>query len=573
MTVKKQGWEQGVEMVSIWHDATVAFAVGFPPLLQSLLFWIFASLVVHVCQRLVEHTAFSVDPSSRRISASQAALCIGCIVWALDVVGLFMYAELAHHVLELVPALSGLLIMAVSARLTIPTLSTSASKARIVVAGVWLAAGMLTGHFAITWGHVQSFSQVNVLAIMASMATAVALAACTAIRHRSAKLSMLTPRYRAQTWEDKVLCGAAILVLHWMLVNTFALHLGDPSKESDGIALLVTVLAFAIAVALEQMSNMRSDAGRQQLLRRGLSMMRSSATAQNAQRDMQLSLIADHLHRLLHPENLALHFQPIVDFQQRGVQFEALLRMTDTTLGAINPETFLLVCELQGKTPEVDRMILRNALDSAKAWQAQGLNDTTISVNVAPITLLDDRFAPWLREELTLRGLPPRTLKLEMTEHAIIALGTEMVAAIHTLSAMGVVVWMDDFGAGYSSLGMLADLPIAGIKCDRLFVRKLPQDSRRQMLLRHISALAGEFGLSVVVEGVETVEELQTLAAIGLHCIQGYVFSKPIPAAHVPDWHHTHMQPQRAALQALLRPAGSTPFSALPPAIAPAPGH
>ena len=115
MTVKKQGWEQGVEMVSIWHDATVAFAVGFPPLLQSLLFWIFASLVVHVCQRLVEHTAFSVDPSSRRISASQAALCIGCIVWALDVVGLFMYAELAHHVLELVPALSGLLIMAVSA--------------------------------------------------------------------------------------------------------------------------------------------------------------------------------------------------------------------------------------------------------------------------------------------------------------------------------------------------------------------------------------------------------------------------------------------------------------------------
>lgn len=156
-----------------------------------------------------------------------------------------------------------------------------------------------------------------------------------------------------------------------MLVNTFALHLGDPSGESDGIALLVTVLVFAIAVALEQMSNMRSDAGRQQLLRRGLSMMRSSATAQNAQRDMQLSLIADHLHRLLHPENLALHFQPIVDFQQRGVQFEALLRMTDTTLGAINPETFLLVCELQGKTPEVDRMILRNALDSAKAWQAQ----------------------------------------------------------------------------------------------------------------------------------------------------------------------------------------------------------
>ena len=459
-----------------------------------------------------------------------------------------------------------------SARFTIPTLSTSTSKARILRAGVWLACGMLAAHFTITWGHVQSFSQVNGLAIALSIATAVGIAAYTSIRHRSAKLSVLTPHYRAQTWEDKVLCDASILMLHWMLVNTFALNLGDPRGESDGIALLVIVLVFAIAVAVEQLSNMRWDAGRQQLLRRGLSMMRSSATVQNAQRDMQLSLIADHLHGLLRPENLALHFQPIVDFHQRGVQFEALLRMTDKTLGPINPETFLLVCELQGKTVEVDRMILRNALDSVKAWQSRGLTDITISVNVAPITLLDDRFAHWLREELTQRALPPRTLKLEMTEHAIIALGAEMVAAIHDLSTMGVAVLMDDFGAGYSSLGMLADLPIAGIKCDRLFVRQLPQDSRRQVLLRHISALAGEFGLSVGVEGVETVEELQTLAAIGLHCIQGYVFSKPIPAVNVPDWYHTHMQPQRAALQALLRPAGSTPFSALPPAIAPAPG-
>lgn len=568
-------------MVSIWHDATLAFAVGFPPPLQSLLFWIFASLVVHVCQRLVEHTAFSVDPSSRRISASQAALCIGCIVWSLDVVGLFMYAELSHHVLELVPALSGLLIMAVSARLTIPTLSTSDSKARIVVAGVWLAAGMLAGHFAITWSHVQSFSHLNGLAILMSMAMAVGIAAFTSIRHRSAKLSVLTPHYRAQAWKEKLLCGAAILVLHWMLVNTFALHLGDPGGGSDGMALLVIVLAFAVAVAVEQMSNMRSDAGRQQLLRRGLSMMRSSGIAPNAQRDMQLSLIADHLHRLLHPEKLALHFQPIADFQRRGVQFEALLRIDDKTLGAINPETFLLVCELQGKTALVDRMILCNALDSAKAWQAQGLANAAISVNVAPITLLDDGFAPWLQQELALRSLPPHTLKLEMTEHAIIALGAEMVAAIRKLGTVGVAVWMDDFGAGYSSLGMLADLPIAGIKCDRLFVRKLPQDIRRQMLLRHISALASEFGLSVVVEGVETVEELQTLAAIGLHAIQGYVYSKPLPASHVPDWYHARMQPQRKALQAVLQavtasPAAAlthAPFSALPAPTAPAPGH
>jgi MFS family permease len=162
-------------VVSIWHNAAQAFAVGFPPLLQCLLFWLFASLVVHVCQRLVEHTAFSVDPSSRRISASHAALCIGCIVWALDVVGLFMYAELAHHAaaLDLVPALSGLVIMVVSARLTIPTLSTGASKARIAVAGLCLAVGMLVAHFTITRDQVQDFASVNWTAIALAFAIAI----------------------------------------------------------------------------------------------------------------------------------------------------------------------------------------------------------------------------------------------------------------------------------------------------------------------------------------------------------------------------------------------------------------
>lgn len=122
---------------------------------------------------------------------------------------------------------------------------------------------------------------------------------------------------------------------------------------------------------------------------------------------------------------------------------------------------------------------------------------------------------------------------------------------------MGVAVLMDDFGAGFSSLGILAELPIAGIKCDRLFVRELPQDRRRQILLRHISALASEFGLSVVVEGVETIEELRTLTALGLHSIQGYLFSRPLPASDVPVWYQTQMQPQRTALQALLHQAGT----------------
>jgi len=107
-------------------------------------------------------------------------------------------------------------------------------------------------------------------------------------------------------------------------------------------------------------------------------------------------------------------------------------------------------------------------------------------VNVAPVTLLEPDFAQWLGAKLQRRGLPWGTLQLEMTEHAIIACGAHMVQAINDLRMLGVGVFMDDFGAGYSSLGVLADLPISGIKCDRLFVRQLPQDPRRQSLLRHV---------------------------------------------------------------------------------------
>lgn len=547
-------------MFSIGHDAMQMFAVGFPPLLQSLLFWIFASLVVHVCQRLVEHTAFAIDPSSRRISASHASLCIGCIVWALDVVGMLMYAELAGHALGLVPALTGLVIMALSARLTVPTLSTSTSRARIVLAGAWLSLGMLSAHFTISEGYVSSYSRVNGLAIALAIATAIGIATYIAIRHRAAKMRALTRVYIPQQWQDKLLAGAAILVLHWLLVNTFPLHWPHDAAPSGGVGLLVIVLLFGIAIATEQLSNMRFDQARQQLLRRGLSLMRTSSyEVHPPEGDIQLSLIADQLPMLLQPGQLALHFQPIADLHSGEVQYEALLRVRSDLLGAIHPEAFLLVCELQGKTPLVDRLILVNAMGCACRWRGEGLAGARFSVNVAPATLLEEDFAPWLQAELSRHALPGNTLKLELTEHALIASGPRMLESIRQLQAIGVGVLMDDFGAGYSSLGMLADLPIAGIKCDRLFVRQLAQDPRRQSLLRHVGALASEFGLSVVVEGVETPAELQTLAACGLPTIQGYVFCKPMPAAEVPGWHHAQWPQRLGALRAQLGAAADAP--------------
>ena len=119
-----------------------------------------------------------------------------------------------------------------------------------------------------------------------------------------------------------------------------------------------------------------------------------------------------------------------------------------------------------------------------------------------------------------------------------------MVQAINDLRTLGVGVFMDDFGAGYSSLGVLADLPISGIKCDRLFVRQLPQDPRRQSLLRHVVRLARDLQLEVVVEGVETEQELQSVLESGIGNVQGYFFSKAMPPEAVPQWHQAYRPAQ-----------------------------
>lgn len=550
-------------MLSLLQMPRVPFDVKFPPLWHAVMFWVFASLVTHVCQRLVEHTAASVDRSSRKISASQAALSIGCMVWALDVAGFFMYEGLPLQELELLPALAALITMAVASRLTVPTLSTSTRKHRLVFAGCCLAAGMVAAHAMLAARYVVDFSRIHWVPALLALLLAACIACYTAIRHRSAKMRGMIHTHTSRNWKDWVYCGGAIVLVHWLLINAFPLYRHLPAQapqEQDHMALLAIVVVFAAAVAVEQLLNMRSDRGRQRLFRRGLSMLRASNTSLTPAKDAQLALIADHLDELLTADRLALHFQPIANLRSQTIHLEALLRISHERLGHINPELFFLVCELQGRTAEVDRLILCNALNHARQWHSLG-QPTAISVNVAPGTLLAEDFAPWLSAELAKRCLPECALKLEMTEHAIIASGPGMSQAMGHLGSAGIHVVMDDFGAGYSSLGVLADLPISGIKCDRLFLRRVPQDLRRQALLRHVAAMSRELGLHVIVEGVETAEELRIVAQSGIDSIQGYLFARPIPAADVSRW-LTHVAPDRLlAMDEFLSPAATAPLA------------
>lgn len=511
-------------------------AASFPSPLPMLFFVAFAILVVHVSNRLVEHAAWSVDPGNRRLSTSHAALIIGCIVWALDIGGFFMYQHLGGRAPGLNEGLLALLVMMISARITLPELSTSVSRKRTVVAGVVMALGMLMGHFVLAWGYGASLERVDAGALILSITVAGCLTVGLSIRHRVAKRRLLIRRHAMRRWPDVVLGGVTILALHCLLINAFPPSpLTDPVGGSAGVIPVVAV--FALVVALEHMGNLRLDQRLQLRLRQGLSMMRVAAPVTNPQHDVQMALIADHLPELLTRQRLNLHFQPIVQMKAgQPPAFEALLRLQHPVLGRLNPEVFLLVCELQGKTTLVDRLILEQAIAQMARWERDGLPGLRVSVNLSPTTLMASGFDHWLVQTLAAHGVQTGQLTLELTEHAIIASGAPMLEAMRAMAQLGVAVVMDDFGAGYSSLAMLAELPIRGIKCDRLFVRNLLLDPRRQRLLSHVLAIARDFDLEVTAEGIETQEELAVVRGIGLRRLQGYLFAKAMPAEEIPDW-------------------------------------
>lgn len=524
--------------MGVVFDYAWAVSVPFPFSAKTLLYWGFASLVVHVCHRLIEQTSTMSDPLARRVNASHAAICIGCLVWSLDVVGYFMYPERVMDSLHLAPALAAMLLMILAARLTVPALSSSTQVLKVGLAGLGISSGMVVGHVILANGVSNGFSRVNLQAVAGAVVLAIVLALGLALKHRAARLQVFVVEYRPLGWPVKVVAGAVIVLLHWVLVNIFSgAMVTGTDRAASGLTLLATIMVFGMAVAVDQLYNAHFERSRQRFWTHALSRVRKTpAQSGETQVEHQLSLLSDHLPALLTPERMQVHFQPIIKPPRDQWHQEALLRIKDPDLGVINPEVFFLACELKGMTAQVDRLIIGIALDHVCDWRRQGFLQTYISVNVAPNTLLAADFSSWLAHALQQRSLPPGLLKLEMTEHGIISSGSKMLNALTALRSIGVGVVMDDFGAGYSSLGVLAELPIVGIKCDRLFVKGLRLDQRRQLLLQHIARLAQDLGITVTAEGVETADELKIVLQSGINSIQGYFYSAALPADQIPAW-------------------------------------
>ncbi|MBP1628031.1 MAG: hypothetical protein H6Q00_2506 [Holophagaceae bacterium] len=524
-----------------------------------LLFLGFSILVVHVCQRLVEQAALAIEELERKVHFARTSLCIGAMVWSLDALGLFLYQDMAPRGARLAPAIFSLIVMVLAGRLSIPALVTTRGKLRIVGAGALLSVGMLFGHALQVSALGRPTGGIRWGAVLLAILIATALAGGLALRHRSARLRSVSGVFRPFSWGDKVMGGLVILPLHMCLTASLPLEPPQPGAQvGEGLPVLLALVLFGVLVAVHRMSDVEVEARRQRILNRAFAMVRSVRDLPEEVDAQRLALIAERLDALFGDDCLVMHYQPIVPVGEvgPGIRFEALLRVEDPDLGRINPELVFLACERMGRTQWADRRVLHHALHASLAWRRLGDLCAGVSVNMAPDTLLAPDFASWLALELEGLNLPAGWLQLEITEHAMISASEDLVGILRELRCIGVGVVMDDFGAGFSSLGILVDLPLKGIKFDRALITNLVVDPDRQILIRHLCAMARDLRVGVTVEGIEREDDLAMVSLHGADWVQGYFLARPLSEKAAYAWLCARAPHQSASLGLVAAAAG-----------------
>lgn len=224
---------------------------------------------------------------------------------------------------------------------------------------------------------------------------------------------------------------------------------------------------------------------------------------------------------------VALHFQPIYRLaDHRLLGFESLLRWRHPTLGPVSPAEFIPLAEEGPAILELGAWVMEEAARQAAAWRERGLS---VSVNISGRQIADADVPALVRGALARHALPPSALIVEVTES--VALGPRAAEAIAPLQAMGVKVALDDFGAGYSSLGVLGSLKVDTVKLDRALVAGVGTEPRERRLFTGLAATIHALGLQVVVEGIEAEIQLRVAREAGCFAAQGYLVGRPLTAA------------------------------------------
>jgi diguanylate cyclase (GGDEF)-like protein len=231
---------------------------------------------------------------------------------------------------------------------------------------------------------------------------------------------------------------------------------------------------------------------------------------------------------------LWLAYQPIWDLQTHGActGVEALLRWDSPRRGPVPPSQFVALCERSSLVRELTRFVLDEALRQLRAWQDEG-TVLNLAVNLSASNLTEDDLPELIAGLLGRHGIPASRVVVELTESAVIPDPERAAVVLGRLVDLGLDVALDDFGTGWSSMSRLLELPLAALKVDRSFVADLPFGSGAAVV-RATTGLGHELGLFVVAEGIETVEQLEQVHAIGCDVAQGYLLSPPLRPEDVP---------------------------------------
>lgn len=235
-------------------------------------------------------------------------------------------------------------------------------------------------------------------------------------------------------------------------------------------------------------------------------------------------------------EELLLYYQPQVNaISGKIAGMEALIRWRHNERGMIAPMDFIPLAEQTGLINPITTWVIETACQQHVAWQRSGVPTVPVSVNLTSHQFIQDDFIETIVRIMSVTGIKPQNLMLEITESTLMEDTELAISNLHTLTEMGLRLIVDDFGTGYSSLSYLKRFPIYAIKIDRSFIKDIVTNTNDAAIANAIISVANTLGMKVIAEGVETRQQYEYLREHGCDKMQGYLFSRPLPAEEASD--------------------------------------
>ncbi|GKU77663.1 hypothetical protein L3i20_v220600 [Paenibacillus sp. L3-i20] len=240
------------------------------------------------------------------------------------------------------------------------------------------------------------------------------------------------------------------------------------------------------------------------------------------------------LYNALLEDQFSLQYQPKINASSGELSgIEALIRWNHPDFGLVPPDKFIPLAEESGFILEIDSWVFHEACRQNKAWQDAGLNKVCVSVNISARHFYQGNLKEMILTGLQKTGLEPKYVSLEITEGVFMRNIDQVIETILYLRNLGIQISIDDFGTGYSSLNQLQRLPITDVKLDRSFISGITSDDKKSSIVRAIIELVHSMNMKVVAEGIETIDESQFCRELNCDELQGYLFSRPLPASQM----------------------------------------